>query len=178
MNVVPVRWSNPAPAVVKLNTDGCSRGNPGRSGGGGLIRDRNGQVILAFSCYFGEMPNLQAEVKALLHGVQLGIARGLANVHLESDSLVLVQIIQGRVKCPWVVQRDVQELLRYSRHYKEISNCLREANKPADRLSKLGADSGESVVYDSFVDLPRLVRGDVTLDRWGCPSFRRGRYKG
>lgn len=178
VNVVPVRWRCLAPAVVKLNADGCSRGNPGRSRGGGLLRDRDGQVILAFSCYFGEMTCLQAEVKALLHGVQLGIARGLANVHLESDLLVLVQIIQGRVKCSWVVQRDVQELLRYSRHYKEISHCYREANKPADRLLKLGADSGELIVYDSFLDLPRLVRGDVTLDRWGCPSFRTGSYKG
>ena len=72
----------------------------------------------------------------------------------------------------------MDELLRLQRGYRSITHCLREANKPADRLSKLGADSGESVVYDSFVDLPRLVRGDVTLDRWGCPSFRRGRYKG
>ena len=69
VNVLTVRWRCPFQAVVKLNLDGCSRGNPGRSGGGGLFRDSDGRLLLAFSCYFGEMTSLQAEIKALLHGV-------------------------------------------------------------------------------------------------------------
>ncbi|XP_027169555.1 uncharacterized protein LOC113769293 [Coffea eugenioides] len=124
VNVVQVRWKCPVQAIVKLNSDGCLRGNPRRSGGGGLFRDSDGRVLLAFSCYFGEMTSLQAEVKALLHGVQLVIARGLANFHLESDSLVLIQLIQGRAKCPWVVQRELQELVQYSHLYIEISHCF------------------------------------------------------
>ena len=68
-------------------------------------------------------------------------------------------------------------MLQYSHHYREISHCFREANKPADRLSKVGADSGETFVYDAFLALPCMVRGDITLDRWGCPSFRRGRHE-
>ncbi|XP_071925430.1 uncharacterized protein [Coffea arabica] len=158
VNVLTVRWKCPLHAVVKLNSDGCSRGNPGRSGRGGLFQDSNGRFLLAFSCYFGEMTSLQAEMRALLHGVWLGVAWGLANLHLKSDSLVLIHIIQGRAKCPWVVQRELQELLQYRHHYREISHCFREANKPADRLSKVGADSGEPFVYDFFLTLPCMVR--------------------
>mgnify|MGYP004713538331 CR=1 FL=1 len=75
VNVLTVRWRCPLHAVVKLNLDGCSRGNPGRSGGRGLFRDSDGRFLLAFSCYFREMTSLQAEMKALLHGVRLGVAR-------------------------------------------------------------------------------------------------------
>ena len=78
--------------MVKLNTDGCSRGNPGRSGGGGLFRDYDGRFLLGFSCYFGETTSLHAELKALLFGARLGVSRGLVKLHLESDSLVLVRI--------------------------------------------------------------------------------------
>ena len=34
--VIAIRWRCLMPDVVKLNTDGCSRGNPGRTGRGRL----------------------------------------------------------------------------------------------------------------------------------------------
>ena len=34
----------------KLNSDGCSRGNPGVSGGGVVVRDREGKLIFGYSC--------------------------------------------------------------------------------------------------------------------------------
>ncbi|KAL0008006.1 hypothetical protein SO802_009508 [Lithocarpus litseifolius] len=40
-----VRWLRPSPGWVRLNTDGSSLGNPGKAGGGGLIRDENGSWI-------------------------------------------------------------------------------------------------------------------------------------
>lgn len=48
--------------VGKLNSDNCSKGNPGKSEGGGLFRDSEGKFLLAFSCYFVEMTNLQEEL--------------------------------------------------------------------------------------------------------------------
>lgn len=105
VEVTVVRWRCPMQGVVKLNTDGCSRGNLGRRGGGGLFRDSEGRFRLGFSCSFGELTNLHIEMKALLHGVQLELARGYFNLQLESVSLVLVQIIQGKVRCPWSLQR-------------------------------------------------------------------------
>lgn len=38
----PIRWSKSVSGWVKLNTDGSSLGNPGLVGGGGLIRDKEG----------------------------------------------------------------------------------------------------------------------------------------
>ena len=42
---VQVRWIRPPIDWFKLNSDGASIGNPGKAGGGGLIRDHQGKWI-------------------------------------------------------------------------------------------------------------------------------------
>ena len=75
--------------MVKLNTDCCLRGNPGRAGNGGVLLDGEGNFLLAFSSFLGSLTSIQAEVRALLFGVRLCISRGYINIHIEMDSLVL-----------------------------------------------------------------------------------------
>ena len=130
-----------------------------------MLRCSEGRFILGYSCFFGEMTSLQAELKALIFGVRLAIDRGYSDLQLESDSLVLVQILQGKSRCPWRLQGDLQDLLKVKRFVRKVSHCFREANKPADRLANIGADSGTILTYDSLRELPRLVRGDFIL---GC----------
>ncbi|XP_027169370.1 uncharacterized protein LOC113769087 [Coffea eugenioides] len=74
----------------KLNTNGCSRGNPGRAGGGGVLRDDEGKLLLAFSTFFGSCTSIQAEAQTLLFGVNLCISHRYVRVQAEVDSLVLV----------------------------------------------------------------------------------------
>ena len=59
--------------VFKLNTDGCSRGNSGRAGGGGVLRDGVGNFLLAFSSFFGSVTSIQVEACTVLFGVRLCI---------------------------------------------------------------------------------------------------------
>lgn len=40
--VVQIRWEKPQPGWIQLNTDGSALGNPGRAGGGGILRDDQG----------------------------------------------------------------------------------------------------------------------------------------
>ncbi|XP_071905976.1 uncharacterized protein [Coffea arabica] len=91
----PVRWVRPLPGGFKLNTDGCSKGNPGISGSGGILRDGGGRFCLAFSCHFGKATSLQAEARALLVGVEMCIQGGFDLFEVELDSLVLVDILLG-----------------------------------------------------------------------------------
>lgn len=171
--VMQVQWFPSAHSLVKLNSDGCSKGNPGIGGGGGLLRDSQGYFLFGFSCYFGWVSSLQAEIKALLFGVKLCLSKGYTLLHIECDSLLLVEMIKGKSGGPWTVQRDLQELLQYKIHFAQINHCFREANCPADRLSNVGVLQKSDVVYESFAALPRMVRGDVKMDRLGFPSFRR-----
>lgn len=39
IKIMAVSWSKPPIGLFKLNSDGASKGNPGPSGGGGIVRD-------------------------------------------------------------------------------------------------------------------------------------------
>lgn len=40
LNVIPVKWRKPPDGYLKLNTDGCSKGNSSLVGGGGILREQ------------------------------------------------------------------------------------------------------------------------------------------
>ena len=54
-------------------------------GGGGILRDGGGRLLLAFSCHLGHATSLQAEVRALLFGVKLCVQRGFGRLDVELD---------------------------------------------------------------------------------------------
>lgn len=43
-----VLWEKPLIGIYKLNTDGSLMHNPGRIGGGGILRDIQGKLVYAF----------------------------------------------------------------------------------------------------------------------------------
>nr|XP_027103068.1 uncharacterized protein LOC113724357 [Coffea arabica] len=98
---IALSWSCPTRPYVKLNVDGSSLGNPGDSGGGGLVRDNSGCFLYGFSSYYGWQTNMHAEASARLEGIQLCLSQGYGHVLVELDSLTLLNVVQGRSKCPW-----------------------------------------------------------------------------
>ena len=105
-----VCWELPFQGICKLNTDGCLLGNPGPSGGGGVLRDSSGDLLFGFSIPLGEMTSLQAETKSLLYGVQQCLLRGVSRVQVEVDSLLLVNVLPGKSRCPWLIRFDVEAI--------------------------------------------------------------------
>lgn len=43
--IIATRWLCPSMGRVKINSDGCSRGNPGASGGGSILKSSDGNVL-------------------------------------------------------------------------------------------------------------------------------------
>ena len=82
-----------------LNTDGCSKGNPGWSGGRGILRDSSGIPVFAYSAFFGRRSSLHAKTLAMLTGLQLCVEKGFSSVDIQSDSQVFVGIVQRRFRC-------------------------------------------------------------------------------
>ncbi|KAL0437781.1 UNVERIFIED_CONTAM: putative ribonuclease H protein [Sesamum radiatum] len=89
---------------VKLNSDGASRGNPGVSGVGGIIRDHFGQVILAYYEPLGFSTNMMAELQGLFRGLQLCLERGLFHVWIDVDAMHVIRLIAKQSKGAWHLQ--------------------------------------------------------------------------
>ncbi|XP_071902759.1 uncharacterized protein [Coffea arabica] len=172
-----VRWETKDSDRFILNTDGCSKGNPGVSGGGGVLRDSNGIPLIGFSTYLGETTSLCAEARALLIGLQTCVHRGIDNLYVQSDSLILVGILQNRLQCPWKIRREIRQIWQLVKDPDRFSHCYREANKVADALSNVGVLHPEHQIkfYEAFSSFPTMARGALRLDRLGMPSIRKSR---
>ena len=71
MGSIKVRRKKSFEGWYKLNTDGASFGNPGKVGGGGVIRDHGGTWIRGFSCNISYTTSIIVEFWALRDGLNL-----------------------------------------------------------------------------------------------------------
>nr|XP_009587636.1 uncharacterized protein LOC104085336 [Nicotiana tomentosiformis] len=94
-----VKWSRPPPFYYKLNSDGsCVEG---AYGPGGVIRDCNETLVMAYSMYLGQGMSNRAEGHAMLLGLQYCISRGLDKTIVEADSKVLVSVVNEESSTLW-----------------------------------------------------------------------------
>ena len=151
MAVIAVRWEKPPLNWYKLNTNGASCGNPGRAGGGGVIRDNAGNWIRGFARYIGYTTSIIAEFWALRDGLNLAIQLGVQNLEVELDAKVIVDLINSRHSSNTAYSSllfDCRLLLEMIPHTK-VKHVFREANKCADTLARKGCHAHEEfVIFD------------------------------
>ena len=82
-------------SAVSVYIDGASRGNPGPSGVGYRIVDIDGSVLEQGGEFIGFATSRVAEYFALKNGIEHAIKRGLRSVHFYSDSLMVVNQMNG-----------------------------------------------------------------------------------
>lgn len=92
-----VQWRPPDDGAVKLNVDGSSFGNPGRSGYGGVLRNWLGEWLLGFSRSCGFTTNLTAELFAIACGLKVAWFAGYKKIVCESDSQLALSLIKEGV---------------------------------------------------------------------------------
>ncbi|KAM5550396.1 hypothetical protein ABKV19_027522 [Rosa sericea] len=92
-SVEMLHWLRPAAGYHKLNVDG-SRVSNGTIGAGGVIRDDTGAWCGGFMINVGAGEVLQAESWGLFHGLQLALSLQITKLEVESDSSVLIKLIQ------------------------------------------------------------------------------------
>lgn len=137
---LPFRKGTPAPAEVYI--DGASRGNPGISGLGVLIKDKEGNTH-RIKRSLGVTTNNQAEYEALL--TALIAAKRLKKSHLKiyTDSLLLANQInrKWRVSNPKILTlyNKARELMAEFERV-EVKHIPRELNREADRLANQAID--------------------------------------
>ncbi|OGF67460.1 MAG: hypothetical protein A2Y62_18090 [Candidatus Fischerbacteria bacterium RBG_13_37_8] len=83
--------------MVKVYTDGGSRGNPGPAAIGILFVHKD-EIIMKYSEYLGTKTNNQAEYTAVIRALELCQQFSCARVEFFSDSLLVIQQLKGLYK--------------------------------------------------------------------------------
>ena len=88
-----VRWEILDIGWVKLNSDGSSRGNPGVTGSGGLIRNEKGEWICGFARRIGITTSFAVELWGLRDGLLQCLNLNLSFVLIELDAKSIVDLL-------------------------------------------------------------------------------------
>lgn len=89
-----VKWHPPDHPWIKLNTSGVFKADNEQAGGGGVIRDHTGRLLAAFALPLNARSALEAELMAVLHGLEC--AKELGNqIWVEVIDAQAGSLIQG-----------------------------------------------------------------------------------
>ncbi|WMV30239.1 hypothetical protein MTR67_023624 [Solanum verrucosum] len=127
IKVIPICWEKPTEGVYKLNTYGSALTNPGKIGGGGILRDDQGNMVYAYAIPLGFGSNNKIEMQAATHGVNWCLQHGYRKIILEVNSELLSKWLNHNSSPPWQIQQHMQELLA-------ISLSISNANIPSAKL--------------------------------------------
>jgi len=126
-----------------LNTDGGSRGNPGPSAIGGVIKNGEGKIVCQFSEFTGESTNNVAEYSAIIKGLKLALENDIKNLSCFLDSELVVKQIKGiyRVKDAnlQILHSKVKNLVK-DFDFVNFTHVRREQNSEADKLVNQAMD--------------------------------------
>jgi len=141
--------------IIHAWTDGASRGNPGESGIGVILKDERGGTLRSVCGYLGKATNNVAEYSALLACLKLASEQPCKMLIVHSDSELMVKQLNGLYKVKDAnlkryVQR-VRERLSQASFQVTIKHVMREENREADELANRGIDTRTPLPAD---DLP------------------------
>ncbi|HUN66395.1 MAG TPA: ribonuclease HI family protein [Bacteroidota bacterium] len=130
---------------ITAHTDGASRGNPGESGIGVIMRSAEGIVLYAGGGYIGTTTNNVAEYSALIFCLRKAVEMGCSDLVVLSDSELMVRQINGayRVKDAHLKElfEEVKQLVGRAKFPFTIRHIDRGQNREADLLANGGIDS-------------------------------------
>jgi probable phosphoglycerate mutase len=123
--------------------DGGARGNPGPAGFGVRIERADGTAVEEFSEAIGVATNNVAEYRGLLAALEWAKTHGERELHVRSDSLLLVQQMKGvyRVKNEGLQPLHARaRVLAHDIGRVTFEHVRREHNAHADRLANRAMD--------------------------------------
>lgn len=122
---------------VIVYTDGGSRGNPGPSASGFVIKTTDDKLLFEGGKYLGITTNNQAEYQAVKLALEKALELGAKEVQLRLDSQLVANQLTGlyqiRNRDLWPIHSAIKGLIE---HFKEVTftHVRREFNKEADAM--------------------------------------------
>ena len=135
--------------ILHAFTDGASRGNPGESGIGLIVKSEKGETILSEYGYIGLATNNIAEYSALIALLKKIKKVQHTKLIVHSDSELMVRQLNGEYK---VKDENIRKY--YQRVVKlvdgeaskvEFRHIPRSENSEADRLANKGIESRKKI---------------------------------
>jgi ribonuclease HI len=130
--------------VLRLFTDGASRGNPGPAGLGVVIEDDQGMRLRGLHRWLGATTNNEAEYHALIEGLKAVSEWKPDRLEVYLDSKLVVEQMNGRyrVRAPELrpLHHKATELLRGFPQV-ELAHVERDRNRGADALANAAIDA-------------------------------------
>ncbi|XP_070017375.1 uncharacterized protein [Nicotiana sylvestris] len=162
----------PSEGWVKVNTDGASRGNPGKSSIGVCVRNQEGDVIYALGKEINEATNTEAKALAFLEALKIGNEHNYNNVWLQTDSMPIKKFVEELWKTPWCIVKYMEEIWQLmGRGNYRVSHIYREGDKQAYYLANYAIDIGD-IEFHGFWQLDSKGRKIVNQDKLQCPYLR------
>ncbi|XP_060202921.1 uncharacterized protein LOC132631356 [Lycium barbarum] len=169
-----IRWIKPIGNTWKLNTDGSYMKNQNKAGAGGIVRNRIGNMIVAFAYPTQFYTNNYSEAYAALVGISWCVNHPFESLEVELDSKMVVQMIDGSLKPPWRLLDIIENTKAKMAHINiSIKHCFREGNEVADALAKYATQIQVPRIFLNEGDLPTEARGPLRMNKLDFPSFRR-----
>lgn len=157
--------------TLLAHTDGASRGNPGESGIGVIIKDESGLVVYSEATYIGLATNNIAEYKALIRCLEKVSELKCDKLLAYSDSELMVRQVNGLYKVRNPGLRDlyfcVRRLIQKAEYSFSIFHVSREENREADVLANDAIDEREKVKNLRAVQSPRRNVGEESPNSAG-----------
>ncbi|KAJ9540640.1 hypothetical protein OSB04_027146 [Centaurea solstitialis] len=149
--VIKCIWKFPSRNLLKLNTDGSSRGNPGPSSFGGLIRDCRGRWVLGYmgnmSVNGGTYTAVHAEIWSIFKGLCLIKDMNLSFLLIETDCQAAIGLTLKQLDDDDPVKPVVDAIKRLQLEQRcTLIHTRRDGNHCADQLAKLGGKQSEECV--------------------------------
>ncbi|XP_075645329.1 uncharacterized protein LOC142616340 [Castanea sativa] len=134
-----VSWQPPRQGYYKVNIDGAVFSDRKQARAGVLIRDGDGEVIIALSKKWKwSLGAIEAKAKALEAGVVFAKDVGIRDAEFESDSLLIFNALQGLGSPPSSVVTVLAGIMDQVSHFKrwKFTHTKRQGNVPAHLLAQ------------------------------------------
>ena len=152
-----------------INTDGGSRGNPGPSAIGIVIRDNTGTVVKEIGKYIGVGTNNEAEYTGLLIGFRLAVDLGVKHLVIAGDSNLVINQVFGEWKIKSENLKGLHAEIRSM--FKEFDfiaakHVYREHNDYADNITNVVFDKKKSYLKKDGLYKKTIVMNGISHVLW------------
>ncbi|MCO5553222.1 hypothetical protein L7F22_006743 [Adiantum nelumboides] len=138
------------PNAFTLFFDKAFRKATGKAGGGLVLHDSNGEVVMKKHVKFPDSTsNNEAEYDILLHGLQVCVSQKIRRLMVKGDVLLIVKQILGIWACKNErLRKKVQAIRRLFNQFEEVQlyHIPRKQNEVADLLAQKAVACDESEV--------------------------------